>query len=179
MAQLVKNACNAGDLGSIPGWGRSPKGGHSYPLQYSCLENPMTEETGGLQSMGSHQRVRPQHEPALHPASPHPQANSSLLSPAPHGSRGIHWGARATLTQDTSIPQGSAAPTLKSPLLAAHILPSTPQGSSRRPRLVMSTEVRLPRGPTTPRPRTLPWRLICLARSPRSLGLVAAAPSAG
>ena len=31
---------NAGDLGSIPGSGRSPGGGHSNPLQYSCLENP-------------------------------------------------------------------------------------------------------------------------------------------
>ena len=29
-----------GDLGSIPGLGRSPKGGHGNPLQYSCLENP-------------------------------------------------------------------------------------------------------------------------------------------
>ena len=29
------------DAGSIPGWGRSPGGGHSNPLQYSCLENPM------------------------------------------------------------------------------------------------------------------------------------------
>ena len=34
-------ACNAGDLGSIPGWGRSPGEGHGNPLQYSCLENPM------------------------------------------------------------------------------------------------------------------------------------------
>ena len=34
-------ACNAGDLGSIPGLGRSPGGGHGNPLQYSCLENPM------------------------------------------------------------------------------------------------------------------------------------------
>ena len=33
--------CDAGDLGSIPGWGRSPGGGHGNPLQYSCLENPM------------------------------------------------------------------------------------------------------------------------------------------
>ena len=31
--------CNAGDLGSIPGSGRSP-GGHGNPLQDSCLENP-------------------------------------------------------------------------------------------------------------------------------------------
>ena len=37
-------ACNAGDavdLGSIPGSGRSPGGGHGNPLQDSCLENPM------------------------------------------------------------------------------------------------------------------------------------------
>ena len=34
-------ACNAEDLGSIPGLGRSPGEGNRYPLQYSCLENPM------------------------------------------------------------------------------------------------------------------------------------------
>ena len=33
------NAGNAGDMGSIPGLGRSPGEGNSYPLQYSCLEN--------------------------------------------------------------------------------------------------------------------------------------------
>ena len=40
VAQTVDSACNAGDLGLIPGWGRSPGGGHGHPLQYSCLENP-------------------------------------------------------------------------------------------------------------------------------------------
>ena len=34
-------ACNAGDLGSIPGSGRSPGEGNSNPLQNSCLENSM------------------------------------------------------------------------------------------------------------------------------------------
>ena len=34
------SACNAGDLSSISGLGRSPGGGHGHPLQYSCLENP-------------------------------------------------------------------------------------------------------------------------------------------
>ena len=34
-------ACSVGDLDSIPGSGRSPRGGHGNPLQYSCLENPM------------------------------------------------------------------------------------------------------------------------------------------
>ena len=69
-------ACNAGDLGSIPGLRRSPGGGHGNPLQYSCLENPHelrslarvghdhssvlvwripgTEEPGELPSMGLH-----------------------------------------------------------------------------------------------------------------------------
>ena len=36
-----ESACNEGDLGLIPRWGRSPGGGHGHPLQYSCLENPM------------------------------------------------------------------------------------------------------------------------------------------
>ena len=35
-----ESACNAGDLGSIPGLGASPGGRHGYPLQYSCVENP-------------------------------------------------------------------------------------------------------------------------------------------
>ena len=35
------SAHNAGDLGSIPGYGRSPGEGNGNPLQYSCLENPM------------------------------------------------------------------------------------------------------------------------------------------
>ena len=36
-----ESACNAGDLGSIPGLGRSTGEGHGNPLQDSCLENPM------------------------------------------------------------------------------------------------------------------------------------------
>jgi len=37
---LPANAGDTGDMGSIPGSGRSPGGGHGSPLQYSCLENP-------------------------------------------------------------------------------------------------------------------------------------------
>ena len=40
------------DVGSIPGLGRSPGGGHGNPLQYSCLKSAWTEELGRLQSMG-------------------------------------------------------------------------------------------------------------------------------
>ena len=36
-----ESACNVGDQGSIPGSGRSPGEGNGYPLEYSCLENPM------------------------------------------------------------------------------------------------------------------------------------------
>ena len=48
MLQQVKNLpANAGDsgnLGSIPGLGRSPGGGNGNPLKYSCLKNPMDRE---------------------------------------------------------------------------------------------------------------------------------------
>ena len=51
---VVKNPpANAGDtrdVGSIPGQGRSPGGGNSNPLQYSCMENSMDVEPSG--SMG-------------------------------------------------------------------------------------------------------------------------------
>ena len=55
---MVKNLpVNAGDLGSIPELGGSPRGGNGNPLQYShtsilAWEIPCTEEPGGLQSMG-------------------------------------------------------------------------------------------------------------------------------
>ena len=42
-------ACNAGNLGAIPGLGRSPGEGKGYPFQYSGLENSM-----GLQRVGHH-----------------------------------------------------------------------------------------------------------------------------
>ena len=64
MTQTVKNMpANAGDIrdtGLIPGSGRSPRGGHGNPPQYSCLENPMDREEPGIssyrpiQSIGSH-----------------------------------------------------------------------------------------------------------------------------
>ena len=58
VTQLVKNpSANGGDArdaGLIPGTGRSLGEGNGNPLQYSCLENLMEEEPGGLQSMGLH-----------------------------------------------------------------------------------------------------------------------------
>ena len=43
-----KSACNVGDLGLIPGLGRSPGEGKGYPLQYSILENPMDYRAHGF-----------------------------------------------------------------------------------------------------------------------------------
>ena len=40
-SEVKASASNAGDLGSIPGSGRSPGEGNGNPFQYSCLENPM------------------------------------------------------------------------------------------------------------------------------------------
>ena len=45
---LKDPSANVGDIkdvGSVPGLGRSPEGGHGNPLQYSCLESPMDRET--------------------------------------------------------------------------------------------------------------------------------------
>ena len=40
-SEVKASASNVGDLGSIPGLGRSPGEGNGNPLQYSCVENPM------------------------------------------------------------------------------------------------------------------------------------------
>ena len=59
MVLVVKNPpANARELGSIPGLGRFPGGGHGNPLQYSCLENPM--DRGAWR--GIVQRVRNGHD---------------------------------------------------------------------------------------------------------------------
>ena len=47
-----ESACKAGDLGLIPGSGRSSREGNGNPLQYSCLKSSRTEEPGRLQCMG-------------------------------------------------------------------------------------------------------------------------------
>ena len=51
---LPANAGDIRDVGSIPGWGRSPARGNGNPLQYSCQENPIDRgPCGAKQSMGS------------------------------------------------------------------------------------------------------------------------------
>ena len=43
-----ESACNVGELGLIPGLGRSPREGNGNPLQYSCLENSMDTRVLGI-----------------------------------------------------------------------------------------------------------------------------------
>ena len=55
---VMKNSpANAGDTGSVPGWGRCPREGNSNPLHILAWKIPWTEEPGSLRSMES-QRVR-------------------------------------------------------------------------------------------------------------------------
>ena len=46
-SEVKASTCNVGDLGSIPGLGRSPGERNGNPLQYSCLENPMENPMDG------------------------------------------------------------------------------------------------------------------------------------
>ena len=55
--ETAYNVGDARDMGSIPGLGRSPGGGHGNPLQYSCLENPMNRG-GWRATVHRLQRVR-------------------------------------------------------------------------------------------------------------------------
>ena len=62
-----ESTCNAGDLGSIPGSGRSPGDGNGNPIQYSCLENPMNR---GAWQATVHGVARVGHDLATKPPSP-------------------------------------------------------------------------------------------------------------
>ena len=59
-----ETTCSVGDLGSIPGLGRSPGAGNSYPLQYSGLENSMDYIVLGMAK--SRTRLSDFHFPYLH-----------------------------------------------------------------------------------------------------------------
>ena len=69
-----ESSCNAGDLGSVPGLGRSPGGGHGNPLQYFCLENPHGQRSlaGYIQFMGSQRVGHDLSNEAQHSTSPSP-----------------------------------------------------------------------------------------------------------
>ena len=56
-----ESACNAADLDSIHGWGRSPGEGNGNPLQYSCLENPMDRRAWRASPGGHRESERTEH----------------------------------------------------------------------------------------------------------------------
>ena len=58
-----ESVCNAGDQGSLPGWGTCPGEGHGNPLQFSCLENPMD---GGAQLATVHEVAKSETQPNTH-----------------------------------------------------------------------------------------------------------------
>ena len=61
-SEVKASTCNVGDLGSIPGSGRSPAEGNGNPLQYSSLENPMD---GGAWQATIHGVARVRHDLAI------------------------------------------------------------------------------------------------------------------
>ena len=74
-SEVKASACNVGDLGSIPGSGRSPGEGNGNPLQYSCLENPM--DRGAWQGT-VHGVVRVSHNLETKPPPPSNKKSTSL-----------------------------------------------------------------------------------------------------
>ena len=74
-----ESACNVGDLGSIPGLGRSSRDGNRYPLQYSCLENTMDRGDGGLQSLGSQKSDRTERRTYTHTLLLEPIVTAGLM----------------------------------------------------------------------------------------------------
>ena len=146
---MQESACSAGDLGSIPGSGRSPGEGNDNPLQYSCLENPMDRGAGQATVHGV---TRDRHDlatksppaPAAAAAAKSLQSCPTLCDPtdsSPPGSpvpgilqaRTLEWVAISfSNTTRTSTPQlGTGWPACHIPLLwqwtctSANTCPST------------------------------------------------------
>ena len=81
-----ESACKVGDLGSLPGVGRSPGGGHGDPLRYSCLENPHGQRSLvgysplGCKELGTTERLKLSPSPSPSSVS-HPSIQYIMLAP--------------------------------------------------------------------------------------------------
>ena len=64
----LASAGDVRDVGSIPGLGRSPGGGHGNPLQYSCLENSMDRGAWWATAHGVTKSQTPTKQPSMHKA---------------------------------------------------------------------------------------------------------------
>ena len=85
---MQETAFSAGDAGLIPGLGRSPRGGHGNPHQYSCLENPMDR---GAWWATVHEVTRVGHDLATKPT----------LATLTHNYCGLTWLRRNTYFTDS------------------------------------------------------------------------------
>ena len=90
-----ESTCNAGDLSSIPGLGRSPGEGHSNPLQYSCWENPHGQRSLAGYSPWDREesdtaKHRAQHSPAPDPQRVLPTSGGAAGTLAPAWGRGAN-----------------------------------------------------------------------------------------
>ena len=102
-----ESACNAGGLGLIPGSGRSPGEGNGYPVQESCLENPV--DRGAWRAAVVCCRVREAERPTLSlprrgPRAPAPRAAS------PHGGAELGTGAHVFSLKEKQMRQVTRGP---------------------------------------------------------------------
>ena len=106
-----ESACKAGDLGDvdlIPGWGRSPGGGHGNPLQYSCLED--STQKGAWQAIvRGVQRVRhnlTNERTHTHMLAKSLQSCPTLCDPTDHSPPGssVHGILRARILEWVAMP---------------------------------------------------------------------------
>ena len=86
------SACNAGDLGSIPGLGRSHGEGNGNPLQYSCLENDM--DRGAWQAT-VHRVARVRHDLVTKPPLPEARIGMNLQRRVRHS----EWKAHCVINE--------------------------------------------------------------------------------
>ena len=77
------------DVGSTPGWGRSPAEGHGDPLQYPSLRIPRTEESDGLQSTGSQSRTQQSNSACTR--TPYPRSIYAILNGKVHSFFMAEW----------------------------------------------------------------------------------------
>ena len=101
-----ESTCNMGDLGSIPGLGRSPGEGKGYPLQYSGLENSMDCSTPGFLVL--HQPPEPA-ETHVRRVSDAIQPSHPLSCPSPHAFnlsqyQGVFQGVSIGVSASASVP---------------------------------------------------------------------------
>ena len=99
---LLCSINNVGDLGSIPGLGRSPGGGHGSPLQYSCLENPQWQRSGvgalGSQTVGPGWVTKHRQQQTAAPAHPPPPVQRKHQQVSGRNTLWLlHWSGRASL----------------------------------------------------------------------------------